>query len=81
MCKPIPNEEHVNVLGTLASACLAFPKLRAGQLMINAIEWSFQSENVAELGLIGSRDLYYVTDQQLVKALDAYTREFGYGEG
>jgi hypothetical protein len=54
---------RATVLARLAATLEAFPSLRVGQLIINVLPPRF------------GNDPYYISDEDLAAALDAYTRE------
>jgi hypothetical protein len=71
MCKPI-SDSQVDVLGALADACYAFPHLRVGQLIDNAIE-TYRGPDGP--GII-AQTLFYAEDEFFVKALNWYRETF-----
>jgi hypothetical protein len=75
VCEPIQRQSHVDVLGALADACHAFPAMRAGQIIDNAITWhnGMYSED-------GIPDIFYIEDEHLVRVLRGYIEHFSNDE-
>jgi len=72
MCKPIENDSHVDVLGALSYACQAFPTMRVGQIIDNALVSYYGSDGPG----LGSADVFNVDNATLVKALVWYRQKF-----
>ena len=69
MCDPMKNLDHVEVIGALSFACCAFPTMRIGQIIDNALT-HYNVQNGTKI------ELFYLTDVELAAVLNTYREKF-----
>ena len=72
MLHQVKNLSHFNVMNTLGYATEAFPGLRVGQIIDNALLAYQDNHPEADQG-----ELFYTSDDMLIAALKEYIERFG----